>query len=300
MVSSLNNKYKQVSKVLSIIFFANILVAILKIIFGNVTRSASLIADGYHSFADGFSNIIGLIGIRFASKPVDKEHPYGHKKFETLASLLIAGMLVLISIRVVLNGLGRFLNPVTPQITIAYIIALIGTIGINVFISRYEYRKGVQLESDILKSDAIHTKSDIFVSIGVLLTLIFMKLGIPPILDTLVSFGISIVILHAAYEIFSETCGILVDKRVVDEETVKNIILQFPQVNNVHKIRSRGKTDEIFVDMHILTNPNMSIQESHDMVHKIEEILNRELKKNIQLIVHLEPYENYEERYKEM
>ncbi|WP_213818319.1 cation diffusion facilitator family transporter [Garciella nitratireducens] len=292
----MENKYKQISKILWIIFFANISIATLKIIFGALTKTTSLIADGYHSFTDGFSNIIGLIGIRFASKPIDKEHPYGHKKFETIASLFIAGMLLLLSIKVVMDTFYRFLNPVTPQVPTIYIFALMITIGINILISQYEYKKGIELKSDILKSDAIHTKSDIFVSIGVLFTLIFMKFGFSSILDPLVSFGIALVILHAAYKIFSETCGILVDKRVIEEETIKKIILQFPQVNNVHKIRNRGKADDVFIDMHILTNPNMSIEESHDMVHKMEKVLNKKLGKNVQLVVHLEPYNKYREK----
>ncbi|RBP44959.1 cation diffusion facilitator family transporter [Garciella nitratireducens] len=292
----MENKYKQISKILWIIFFANISIATLKIIFGALTKTTSLIADGYHSFTDGFSNIIGLIGIRFASKPIDKEHPYGHKKFETIASLFIAGMLLLLSIKVVMDTFYRFLNPVTPQVPTIYIFALMITIGINILISQYEYKKGIELKSDILKSDAIHTKSDIFVSIGVLFTLIFMKFGFSSILDPLVSFGIALIILHAAYKIFSETCGILVDKRVIEEETIKKIILQFPQVNNVHKIRNRGKADDVFIDMHILTNPNMSIEESHDMVHKMEKVLNKKLGKNVQLVVHLEPYNKYREK----
>ncbi|MPW24526.1 cation diffusion facilitator family transporter [Alkalibaculum sp. M08DMB] len=285
----MDNRYKSISKVLIIIFIANIIIAILKIILGSITNSVSLTADGFHSMSDGFSNIIGLIGIKLASKPVDDNHPYGHKKFETLSTLVIAGMLLWISIKVASESLNRFINPATPEISTQYLLLLILAIGINIFITKYEYRKGVKLKSEILKSDAIHTKSDVYVSIGVLLTMIFIKLGFPPIIDVIVSLAISVIILHAAYEIFIDNCDVLVDKRAVDEDVIKNILHQYSQVEGVHKIRSRGRIDEVFIDMHILTDPNMSIKQSHDMVHSIEERLKVHLEKNVQLVVHLEP-----------
>lgn len=283
-------RYKHISKVLINIFFANILIAIVKIVLGNLSNSSSITADGFHSMTDGLSNIIGLIGIKFASKPIDDCHPYGHKKFETLSSLVIAGMLLWIALKIISQSLSRlFLNTVIPQITTEYLITILLAIVINIIISKYEYLKGIRLNSDILKADALHTKSDIYVSIGVLLTMIFIRLGFPPILDILVSIGISIVILHASYEIFTDNCGVLVDERAIDEEIVKKILFRFPQVEGVHNIRSRGRTDEIFIDMHILTNPNMNIQQSHDMVHAIEEHLILELNRSVQLVVHLEP-----------
>lgn len=282
-------RYRNISKVLINIFFANIIIAILKIVLGTLTNSSSLSADGFHSMTDGLSNIIGLIGIKFASKPTDEDHPYGHKKFETLSSLVIAGMLFWIALKITTESLNRFLNPVIPQISTEYLVALLIALIINIFISKYEYLKGIKLNSEVLKADAIHTKSDVYVSFGVLLTMIFIRLGFPPILDTLVSLTIAMIILHAAYEIFTNNCDVLVDKRAIDEAVVKKILFQFPQVEGVHKIRSRGRNDEIFIDMHILTNPNMNIQQSHDMVHAIEENLIIELDKHVQLVVHLEP-----------
>jgi len=283
-------RYKKISKVLIDIFFANIFIAILKIFLGYITKSASLSADGYHSLTDGFSNIIGLIGIKFASKPVDDDHPYGHKKFETLSCLFIAGMLIFIAALVVVNAINRFLNPVIPNVTIVYLIVLLIALGTNIFISIYEYKKGTKLNSEILKSDAIHTKSDVFVSIGVLFTMIIMKLGFPPIIDTIVSLVIAVVILHAAYEIFHDNCSVLVDKCAVDKEVIKKVLLNFSDVKGVHKIRSRGRFDDIFIDMHILTNPDMSIKQAHELVHSIENYLIVELDKNVQLVVHLEPW----------
>ncbi|MBE3102204.1 MAG: cation diffusion facilitator family transporter, partial [Firmicutes bacterium] len=109
--------FNKVRQVLWIILFANLAVAALKIIIGIIIKSSSMTADGFHSLTDGSSNIVGLVGIRLASKPIDEDHPYGHKKFETLAGLFIAGMLFFIGGKIILDAINRFTHPVIPNIS---------------------------------------------------------------------------------------------------------------------------------------------------------------------------------------
>ncbi|RDY23658.1 cation transporter [Romboutsia maritimum] len=286
----MGNDYKEVKKVLWIILVANFVVAALKIIVGAIVKSASMTADGFHAVSDGSSNIVGLIGISFASKPIDKEHPYGHNKFEMISSLFIGMMLLFIAIKIVFEAILRFTNPITPYITIESLIALIITIFINIFVSTYENRKGKKLNSYILISDSLHTKSDIFVSIGVLITLIGIKLGLPVILDPIVSLVVSGFVLHASYEIFKDSMGILVDTATVDEELIKKIIFEFDEVRDVHNIRSRGSKSNIYIDMHVMINPNISVEDSHNLTHKIEEKIKEKFNTNIQIIIHIEPF----------
>lgn len=281
---------KKVRKVLLVIFAANITVAVLKIGIGRFIKSASLTADGFHSLSDGTSNIIGLIGIWYASKPADEEHPYGHRKFETLASLFIGGMLAVVGINVVINAFRRFFNPVVPSITLESLIALLFTLIINIFVSIYEYRKGKELGSEILISDYRHTKSDIFISIGVLITLICVKLGLPSTIDSIASIVVAIFIFHAAYEIFQETSGILVDKVVVDSEKIKEIVGEFPEVKDVHHIRSRGSHNDLYIDLHLMIEPAISVQESHLLMHRIEDRIKEYFSENTEVFIHLEPY----------
>lgn len=282
--------FKKIKQVLWIIMFANLAVALLKIIIGSAVKSASMTADGFHSLTDGSSNIIGLIGISLAIKPMDKDHPYGHKKFETLAGLFIAGMLLVIGGKIIIDAISRFLNPVALHITLDSLITLLITLGINIFVCTYEYNKGKKLNSYILLSDSLHTRSDIYVSIGVLATLICVKLGLPPIIDPIASLIVSIFILHASYEIFKSAGSILVDKAVIDTEKVKELTLEFEQVKGVHNIRSRGSEDDVYIDMHILTEPNMSVEKSHDLIHAIETRMRSEINDNLQVFVHLEPF----------
>lgn len=285
------NYYRKVKQILWVIFGANILVAILKIILGNIIKSASMTADGFHSLTDGSSNIVGLIGLRYASMPIDKDHPYGHSKFETLAGLFISGMLFVISGKIILDALKRFVTPVKPDVTVESIIVLILTLCINIFISIFEYRKGKKYNSMILISDSMHTRSDIYISIGVLFTLVCIKLGVPAVIDPIASLVVSIFILHAAYEIFKENSGVLVDKAAVDNRIIADLVLSFEEVKDLHQVRSRGSKNSLHIDMHIMTEPDLSVEESHRLIHDIEKKLQEEININTQVIAHIEPYE---------
>jgi cation diffusion facilitator family transporter len=284
------NNFKKIKQVLWIIMFANFSVALLKIIIGTAIKSTSMTADGFHSLTDGSSNIIGIIGISLAAKPMDKDHPYGHRKFETLAGLSIGGMLAIIGGKIVIEAAMRFINPVVPHITLDSLIALVITLCINVFVCSYEYNQGKTLKSYILLSDSLHTKSDIYVSIGVVITLICVKLGIPPVIDPIASLIVSGFIFHSAYEIFKSSGSILVDRAVIDTDKIKELTLEFEEVKGVHKIRSRGSDDDMYIDMHILTEPHMSIEKSHDLIHSIEDKMKKEINSNLQIFVHLEPF----------
>lgn len=285
-----DDRIKKVRNVLIIILFANLFVAILKMVVGNLINSASLTADGFHSLSDGASNIVGLVGIWFASKPVDKDHPYGHRKFETLAGMFIGCMLLFVGINVVKDAIVKLMNPSIPTISIASLIALIITLIINIFVSKLEYKAGKKLSSQILISDSMHTKSDIFVSIGVLVTLLSIKLGLPPIIDPIASLIVAAFIFHASYEIFRDAGSVLVDKAVVDEEKVKNIALEFTEVKDAHKIRSRGSEDDKHIDLHIMIDPNMNVESCHTLTHNISNRMKKEFGENVQVILHLEPF----------
>lgn len=289
-----NNSYKKVKQVLWVILFANFGVAMLKIIIGSTIKSASMTADGFHSLSDGASNIVGIIGISIASRPKDKDHPYGHKKFEIMASMFIGCMLIVIAGKIIFTSISRFTNVVKPSITVESLIVLIVTLIINIFVCTYENRVGKKLNSYILVSDSMHTKSDIFVSIGVLFTLVGVKLGLPSIIDPIASLVVSGFIIYSAYEIFKSSTGVLVDKSIVDEDEIIEIVSSFKDVKGVHKIRSRGSESDMYVDMHILIDPYISIEKSHVLTHEIEDMIQTKINESSQVIVHLEPF--YEEK----
>ncbi|NLK26956.1 MAG: cation transporter [Clostridiales bacterium] len=290
----MEKNFIKVKRVLWILLFANLFVAALKLIMGTLINSASMTADGFHSLSDGSSNVVGLIGIKLASKPIDEDHPYGHRKFEMLAGLFISLMLIFVSGRVIVEAVMRLIHPVQPQVSSESLFILLFSLSINLFICIFEYKNGKKLNSQILISDSMHTRSDIYVSIGVLITLAGLRFGLPAFVDPLASFVVAGFIFHAAFEIFRDNSSILLDKAVVDVDQVKRIAMSFDQVKGIHKVRSRGCQNDLYIDMHILTEPNLSVEESHELAHLIEDKIKQSINRNVQLIAHLEPYNEKE------
>lgn len=284
------NNFQKIKQVLYVILIANILVAIIKISIGMFLKSSSLTADGLHSMTDGTSNVVGLIGIKLASKPKDNEHPYGHNKFETLSGLFISVMLFVVATNVIIQAIEKLQNPVSMNIPMVSLVALLATLIINILVSAMEYKKGKELRSPILVSDSMHTRSDIYVSIGVLVTLICVRLGLPTIIDAIASFIVSIFILHAGYEVFKENSSVLVDKAAVDTKEIKDLVMSFSLVKDTHNIRSRGCKNSLFIDMHVMVEPDLSIEESHSLVHRIESTIKEKVNDSAQVIAHVEPY----------
>ena len=283
-------KYREIKKVLWTILIANVFVAIIKIVLGGFMNSVSISADGFHSISDGASNVVGIIGITIASKPKDKEHPYGHRKYEVISSLFIGSMLLFMSVEIFKQSIDRFTNNITPNISLEYLLILLVTIIINIAVAKYEQNKGNTLKSHILISDSKHTRSDIYVSIGVLCTLLGIKLGLPSCVDIIMSIIVVGFILHASYEIFRESIDILVDKNAVDEELIREIVEEYNEIKGVHNIRSRGSKYDMYIDMHILINPDISVEQAHTLAHDIEDNISAKVTGQVQVIVHVEPY----------
>jgi cation diffusion facilitator family transporter len=281
-------EYGQARKVLIYTLLLNWLVAAAKLFYGIMTRSASITADGFHSFADGTNNIVGLVGFYIAGRPVDKTHPYGHEKYETLTALGVGGLLLFVAFDIIKGTVQRFGKPVIPEVNAGSFIVMIVTVAINIFVMIYENREGKRLKSVFLVTDSYHTRSDILVSCSVIITLIGVKLGMP-IIDTVVAVLIAVFIGFSALEILWQTSRVLSDAAVVPPENIKNIVAGFDDVVNCHHVRTRGREDNICVDLHIWVKPDMHIDKSHELEHKIEEKLKKEIPGVKEVIIHIEP-----------
>ena len=284
------DKYKKVKNILLFILVANLAVTVMKIVVGSLTNSSSVLADGFHSLSDSASNIVGIVGISIAARPKDKTHPYGHTKFEMLSSLFIGMMMVFIALKIVAEAILQIKNPESLNMTTISFVILIITLIINIIVTKYEYSVGKKVNSYILVSGSLHTKSDVYVSLGVLITLICIKLGFPVIIDKLVSFVVGIFILHGAYEIFKSTISILVDSAVIDENIIREIVVEFSEIKYIKNIRSRGCENDIYIDMDIMVEPDMTVEKSHELTHNIENTMREKLNKNIQVATHIEPF----------
>jgi cation diffusion facilitator family transporter len=247
-----------------------------------------MIADGYHSLFDGVSNIVGLAGTFIAARPPDRDHPYGHQKYETVASILIALLLVFVGFEIFQNALNRFLVRITPEVTYVSFLVIFGTMCINYLVTRYELRKGISLRSQVLIADSMHTKSDIYVSLSVVVSLVAVKLGLP-LMDPIIALGISFIIFRVGFRIIKESSRSLLDMSRIEEEEICKLVMGVEGVQGCHKIRTRGGMGDIKVDMHLLVQPDMSLEDAHRISHKVSKKLKGEYEDVSDVVVHLEP-----------
>lgn len=276
--------------VLWIVMGLNFAVAVFKIIVGTISGSGSIVADGYHSLSDGSGNIVGIIGLSVAGKPEDESHPYGHKKFETLSSLMIGVLLFMVGCKVAYGSFGAILDPKIPEFSPLSFVVMATTLLVNIFVVRYERIQGLKLSSDVLASDAEHTKSDILITTGVIITMILLKLGFPPIIDGIVSLLISGFIFKASYEIFSASSNVLADAAALSGEEICQHVMTCEGVMGCHKVRSRSRQDDINIDLHVLTRPDMSVAEAHTLDHDIQALLKEKYGERVSVIIHIEPF----------
>ena len=283
--------YNRIRFVLIIVLVLNWAVAAAKLVLGVLTRCESMTADGFHSLADGASNIIGLIGIALSSKPVDKDHPYGHRKYETFFSLGIAALLFLVSANLIRDGFDRFLHPIAPEVNLYSFLVMIITIGVNIGVMKYEYNIGKGMGSDILIADSMHTRADIFTSLAVIAALVAIRLG-QPVLDAVATFVISLFIAYAGVEIIKGASKVLCDSApITDPKMISDIVMKVKGVKACHKIRTRGRPDDICVDLHVLVDPTMHIDQAHNICYAIESAVKSGIPNVSDVLVHVEPKE---------
>jgi len=284
--------YRKIRKTLFVILALNWAVAAAKIIYGLVTSCESMAADGFHSLADGASNIVGLIGIHFACRPIDKDHPYGHKKYETFFSLGIGVLLFILAFNLAKDSIMRLNNPDLARVDVKSFVIMLATMLVNFLVMNYERKKGKLLQSDILISDSMHTKGDIFTSVSVIISLVLIKAGFS-IVDHIATIIISLFIAHAGYEIIKQGQAVLCDTAAfLDDTKIKDIVLKIEGVRACHKIRSRGRIDDIYIDLHVQVDPDMRMDNAHRISYRIEEAIKSAIPGITDVVVHMEPKED--------
>jgi len=153
---------------------------------------------------------------------------------------------------------------------------------------KYEYKKGSELSSDVLVCDSIHTKSDMFVSGAVIVTLISTKLGFP-IIDTIVAFIIGILIARAGFEILKKSSDVLCDGEAIEKAKIAKVVSGISEVKSIHKIRTRERQDDVHVDLHVAVNTDMHVDAAHELSHRISDTLKEKIPGITDVIVHIEP-----------
>lgn len=282
------SRYALIRNTLILVFVLNLSVSLAKGIYGYLTNSISMLADGFHSLFDSTSNIIGLIGIYIASKPADPEHPYGHAKYETISSLAIGVLLAITATQILVSAYNRLLSGSVPEVTLLSFMIMAATITINFAVSTFETRRGKELDSELLVSDSLHTRSDIYVSLSVVGSLLAVRLGYP-IVDVLMALVIAVIIAYMAYRIFKESSAILCDASVMECDTIQRLVMRTSGVYDVHAIRTRGRKNEVYIDLHVVVDSTLNIDEAHDIADEVEDNVKRSFPEVTEVLIHVEP-----------
>ena len=283
--------FQKIKRVLWLTLGWNFIVALAKILLGFFSGALSILSDGIHSLFDSFTNVAGIIGIKFAEKPVDESHPYGHRKYEAIASQIIFTFLVITSWEIIRSIFEKISASETihPAINWFTFAVLICCLIVDAFVARYEFRKSVELKSMILKADSMHTKSHYVTTGSVLLGAVLIKLGLPPVIDPLIAIIVVLFIVNMAYEIFAETSAVLSDKVLIDKEKIREIAESVKEVKSCHQIRTRGDGGHIFLDIHIIVAPDFSLEKAHKICHQVSDKIQKEIPEVKDIIVHSEP-----------
>ena len=277
-----------VRRVLWITLVLNIAVSAGKVVVGHLSGSLAMIADGYHSLVDGSNNVLGLIVSAFAFRPPDAAHPYGHRKFETAATLVIGAALMTLAWELLSGALSRTTKPELPVIGLLNWAVMAATIAVNVGVSWYEAREGRRLKSAFLVADATHTRADLYVSLGVVASFVAAKLG-AAWADPLVAVVIAGIIAWQAALILVSAFNVLTDRAPIRAAALEPLAASVPGVLQVHDLRTRGRRDAVFVDLTVHLDGAMSLHEAHGVADRIELALQAAHPEIVDVVVHLEP-----------
>jgi cation diffusion facilitator family transporter len=281
-------RHQEVSRVLTRVLVLNLAVAGAKLALGYATGAVSIVSDGFHSLTDSASNIIGLVGLRAARKPPDADHPYGHRKFETLAAAAIFIFLTFAVMEIGRTAIARLASPAPPAVSWISFAVMIATLVINLWVVRYEAGRGRALNSELLLADAVHTRSDVFATSGVLVSLVAVALGYP-LLDPIGGVAIAILIARTSFEIARDTSSILSDRVVIGEDDIRAVVMAVPEVLGCHHIRTRGSLDYVFLDLHVWFREDMGLRQAHSLSHQVKDNLMARFPQIADAIIHIEP-----------
>ncbi len=290
MAATLNatSRARAVRRVLFVILLANWAVAALKLFVGIWASFAAVTADGLHSFIDGSSNIIGLVAMSVAARPADANHPYGHGKFESLASLAIGAMVGVGMLELGRMAFHSLVNDVHPTVTPEMAIVMVATLVVNIGVTSVERWYGKKLKSSLLIADARHTLSDVFVTSAVLMSILFVWLGFAWA-DGVVALIVMGFVAVVAYRIVRGAVLILSDEARLEPKLVAEVTSQIRGVRSVRGIRSRGTEDSVYVDLIIEVDPALTTAHAHQVADGVERAIGQRFPQVVDVVVHVEP-----------
>ncbi|MCH9674472.1 MAG: cation diffusion facilitator family transporter [Gammaproteobacteria bacterium] len=277
---------REVQRVILIEGLANVLMLAIKAVVGVSTGSLAVLSDAVHSMTDVANNIVSWAIVRHSAKPPDLDHPYGHRKFETLAVFGLATLLTVVAIELALHALKRD-QPEIIHDDMALGLMLF-VLVVNITVAAWQRRCARRLKSDLLHADASHTFSDVLTTGAVIVGWQLSAAGYVW-LDTVAALAVAGLVLYLAYGLFQRVIPVLVDERALDSDEIAARVITIPKVMGVNRIRSRWIGAERAVDLVILVDANLTTGDSHAIANSVEDVIEAQFGVK-DITVHVEPH----------
>ncbi|WP_231596441.1 cation diffusion facilitator family transporter [Synechococcus sp. CBW1108] len=287
----LNDNRLQVKRVLLVALAVNISMTLLKLVLGLLTGSLAVLADAMHSATDGFSSLLGLLTNGLSDPEPDRDHPYGHHKYEAIGALAIAAFILFTAFEILQTAVDRLLAGLQPlRLEGQELWLLLMVLGFNILLASYERSEGSRLGSQLLKADAAHTSSDVWTTAVVLVGLsaaVWLKL---PWLDVALAIPLCLLLVRVCWTVLRTNLPLLVDQIAIAPEAIHQVAMDVPGVLNCHDIASRGVLgQQVFIDMHMVVDAN-DLPTAHRITELVEEHLEARFGR-VRCTIHLEPRE---------
>jgi cation diffusion facilitator family transporter len=263
-----------------------------KLVAGFMMGSISVISDAIHSGMDLLAALIALAAVRQSTKPADEQHRFGHGKFENLASIIEAGLIVLAAGAIIWHAVPRLFAPTPVEALGLGAVVLIVAIIVNTGVSQHLLRVARETDSPALEADAWHLRTDVFTSAGVLVGLGLIKLTGLLIIDPIIAILVSLFILRAAYRLIRDSLRSILDVRLpeTDEQRIRSVLADYQsEYVEFHGLRTRKAGPDRHVDLHLVTPARGSVAEAHDLCNRIEQDIAKLFPNEVHVLIHVEP-----------
>ena len=281
----IRQKYGTLSSIVGII--CNVLLFLIKYAMGTLSHSISIVSDAFNNLSDCAGCLVTLLGYKMASKPADKNHPFGHGRMEYLTSLIIAALIIFVGIELLKNSVEKIINPVEIRFSFAVLISLVFSIAVKLWMAVFNAELGKKINSSVLTATAKDSKSDVIATSATLIALICSLFTALPV-DGVMGLLVSVFILKSGYDIVDELLGKPADPEIINH--IKEYVLKNDKIIGIHDliIHSYGPGN-IIGSCHVEVKSNESFTEVHDIVDSIEREIHNNL--NILMTIHMDPIE---------
>ncbi len=282
----MNQRDQKVLRIILIEGLANFIVLTVKLVVGIGTGSLAVLGDAAHSLTDIVNNIVAWLVTRISARPADSKHPYGHRKFETLAVFALAALLSVLAFELVLHALTREATEITTgRLELGL---MLGVLMVNIAVSTWQRRWAKRLQSNILLADANHTLSDVLITLSVIAGWQLSALGWIWI-DQVCAVAVAGVILYLAFGLFKRTLPVLLDERALDSEQVRAVVQGVDGVRAIPRVRSRWVGTACAVDLVIEVDAQLPTAEAHKITDQLEVLLSERFDVH-DISIHVEPH----------